>query len=260
MKRRLKVLLGRFFYHTGLYRRHFRQKGVVVLFHRVDDRLKDNPISCGVSEFQGYCRFFSRYFTVVSFGEMLARLQAGEDISRHIVITFDDGYRDNYETAAPILSELRLPACFFVATGFVESTTVPWWDEDIQLKKDWMSWNEVRALRDQGFEIGSHTINHVDLGILHDDEAESEINQSKARLEAELKEPCNYFSYPYGRLEQITEANRGLVRKAGYECCVSAYGGAVGAETNPFFMKRAPISPWYISPYQFGFEAMFFEA
>jgi peptidoglycan/xylan/chitin deacetylase (PgdA/CDA1 family) len=226
----------------------------------VDDRLKDNPISCGASEFQDFCRFFSRYFIVVSFGELLSRLKSGEDISRHIVITFDDGYRDNYEIAAPILSELKLPACFFVATGFVDSTTVPWWDEDIEVKKDWMSWNEVRMLRNRGFEIGSHTINHVDLGILRGNEAESEINQSKARLEAELKESCDYFSYPYGRLEQITEANRELVRKAGFACCVSAYGGAVGPETHPFYMKRAPISPWYISPYQFGFEAMFFEA
>ena len=260
MKRRLKVLLGRFFYHTGLYRLLFRQKGLVVLFHRVDDRLKGNPISCGVIEFQDFCRFFSRYFTVVSFGEMLGRLQAGEDISRHIAITFDDGYRDNYETAAPILSELNLPACFFVATGFVESTTVPWWDEDIQVKKDWMSWDEVRTLRDKGFEIGSHTINHVDLGKLHGDAAEVEISSSKTTLEAELNEPCAYFSYPYGRLEQITEANRKLVQKAGYDCCVSAYGGAVAPGTNPFYVKRAPISPWYISPYQFGFEAMFFKA
>jgi peptidoglycan/xylan/chitin deacetylase (PgdA/CDA1 family) len=260
MKRRIKVLLGLFFYHTGLYKRFFRQKAVVALFHRVDDRLKDNAISCGVSEFREYCRFFSKYFTVVSFAELLRRLQSGEDISRHIVITFDDGYRDNCETAAPILSEGNLPACFFVATGFVGSTTVPWWDEDIGVKKDWMDWNEIRKLRDQGFEIGSHTINHVDLGILQGDEAEREINQSKARLEAELNESCAYFSYPYGRLKQITEANRKLVRKAGYECCVSAYGGAVAPTTHPFFMKRAPISPWYISPYQFGFEAMFFEA
>lgn len=260
MKRRLKALLGRLFYKTGLYRRHFRNKAVIVLFHRVDDRLKDNAISCGVNEFRDYCRFFSRYFEVVSLGEMLARLQAGEDISRLVTITFDDGYRDNYEVAAPILSKLNLPACFFVATGLVNSTTVPSWDENIGVKKTWMNWDEVRMLRDQGFEIGSHTINHVDLGIVRDDGAEAEINLSKAKLESELNEPCKYFSYPFGRLDQMTEANRELVRKAGYDCCVSAYGGAVAPDADPFYVKRAPISPWYTSPYQFGFEAMFFDA
>lgn len=260
MKRRLKSLLGRLFYQTGLYRRQFRDKAVVVLFHRVDDRLKKNPISCGVSEFRDYCRFFSKYFKVVGLGEMMRRLQAGEDISRHIVITFDDGYRDNYDTAAPILSELNLPACFFVATGLVNSTTVPPWDEDIGVKKSWMNWDQVRGLREQGFEIGSHTVNHVDLGVLRDSCAEIEINLSKARLESELSEPCKHFSYPFGRLDQMTEANRELVRKAGYECCVSAYGGAVAPGVDPFYVKRAPISPWYVSPFHFGFEAMFFDA
>ena len=259
MKRRLKALLGRLFYQTGLYRRYFRDKALVVLFHRVDDRLKDNPISCGVSEFRDYCRFFSRYFKVVSLGEMLTTLRAGEDVSGLMAITFDDGYRDNYEVAAPILSEFKLPACFFVATGLVNSTTVPPWDKNIGVEKSWMNWGEVRMLRDQGFEIGSHTVNHVDLGILRDDPAEAEITVSKARLESELNEPCKHFSYPFGRLDQMTEDNRELVRRAGYDCCVSAYGGAVAPNADPYYVKRAPISPWYISPYHFGFEAMFFD-
>jgi hypothetical protein len=75
-------------------------------------------------------------------------------------------------------------------------------------------------------------------------------------LTEETGEPVTLFSYPFGRRQQITDANRQLVRDAGYECCVSAYGGSVTPESSPYELARMPISQWYFSAYQFGFEAM----
>jgi peptidoglycan/xylan/chitin deacetylase (PgdA/CDA1 family) len=115
----------------------------------------------------------------------------------------------------------------------------------------------VRELRKRGFEIGSHTMNHVDLGKIVGTEAEAEIRGSKQRLVSELGDSSELFSYPYGRIDQLTEDNREAVARAGYRCCISAYGGAVDAKTDPFRVKRTPISPWYQSPYHFGFEALF---
>jgi peptidoglycan/xylan/chitin deacetylase (PgdA/CDA1 family) len=256
MKRRIKTLLGFVAFHLGLYRLFFRRKAVIVLFHRVDDRYATDAISCSVEKFDTFCAFFGKFFIVVSLSELLGKLQRGEDISRNLVITFDDGYRDNREIAAPRLKRANLPACFFIATNFIESERVPWWDADAGIPSEWMSWDQVRDLASEGFELGAHTLNHVDLGVVAGEEAAREIADSGARLGAEVGRTIDLFSYPYGRVHQITEANRQEVRRAGYSCCVSAYGGSVVPDSNLYDLRRVPIAQWHESKYQFGFEAM----
>ncbi len=256
MKRRLKAMLGWIAFNSGLYQRFFRNRAVVVLFHRVDDRYRGNPISCTRAEFAAFLRFFRRFFRVVPLEELIARLRNGEDLGGHMTITFDDGYRDNYRYAAPELRRLGLPACFFVATELISSEHVPRWDADRGISSEWMSWDEVRELRAQGFEIGSHTMNHVDLGIASGDEARREITGSKDRLEHELGGAVPYFTYPFGNEGQITEENRKLVEEAGFSCCLSAYGGSIAVGDARFHLKRTVVSSWYLSPYQFGFETM----
>jgi peptidoglycan/xylan/chitin deacetylase (PgdA/CDA1 family)/folate-dependent phosphoribosylglycinamide formyltransferase PurN len=256
LKKRVKSTLGQMVFRSGLYKSWYRDKALIVLFHRVDDRCKGDPISCTPVDFEDFCRFFQRFFRVVSLGQLLDRLEGGQDISRHLVITFDDGYRDNFATAAPILQKLGLPGCFFVATNFMESNRVPWWDSDLGFVPEWMSWDEVRALISRGFEIGAHTMNHVDLGLTTSREARQEIDGSRTRLIHETGQRTPFFSYPYGRAHQITEENRDLVRELGFRCCLSAFGGAVTSSTDLFRLPRVPISPWYISPYLFGFESL----
>ena len=256
MKRRLKALLGLLCYRSGLYRLFFRDKAIIALFHRVDDRLAGNPISCTAAEFRAFCDFFDRYFRVVSLQTLLSKLGRGEDVSGHLVITFDDGYRDNLETAAVELERRRLPACFFVATEFIGSSRVPPWDAELGIASRWMSWDDVRTLSERGFEVGAHTMNHVDLGVVQGDDAVREIMGSRRRLGQELGAETPFFSYPFGRPHQITPGNRVAVRDAGFSCCLSAYGGTVSSQGDPFDLKRIPVSPWFLSPYQFGFEAM----
>jgi len=256
MRRRLKALLGLLCYRSGLYRLFFRDKAVIALFHRVDDRLAGNPISCTAAEFRAFCDFFGRYFRVVSLQTLLTKLGRGEDVSGHLVITFDDGYRDNLETAAVELERRRLPACFFIATEFIGSSRVPPWDAERGIVSRWMSWDDVRALNERGFEIGAHTMNHVDLGVVHGSDAVREIAGSRRRLGKELGEETPLFSYPFGRADQITPGNRAAVREAGFSCCLSAYGGIVSSQGDRFDLKRIPVSPWFISPYQYGFEVM----
>lgn len=257
--RHIKSFLGRVAYYSGLYRRFLTNKAIIVLFHRVDDDLIRDPISCTSGEFRSFCHFFRRYFKVVSLRELLQKLDKGEDLSRHLVITFDDGYRDNWRVAAPELARLRLPCCFFVATDLISSRETPWWDSKNAVRTEWMTWEDVRHLHGQGFEIGAHTMTHANLGELPGEVAAAEIAGSKKRLETELGETVLYFSYPYGGRAEMTEESREAVRRAGYQCCLSAYGGAVTLQPDYFDLKRTAISHWHISPYQFGFEAMFFK-
>lgn len=254
MRHELKAAAGSLLHVGGLHRRFTRGKAVVLLFHRVDDRYPGDPLTCSRREFASYCGFLRRYYDVVPLGDLLERLRSGADLSSCVVITFDDGYRDNYETAAPELVRHGLPATFFIATEFIGSSTVPWWDAHLPDPSEWMSWDQVRQLGTGGFELGAHTENHVDLGVVGPEEAQREISGSRDRLARETGRVPRFFSYPYGRRHQITAPNRDLVRRAGFEACLSAYGGAVSRDTSVYDVQRMPISPWFESAAEVGLE------
>jgi peptidoglycan/xylan/chitin deacetylase (PgdA/CDA1 family) len=240
-----------------LHRAVLGRRGVIVAFHRVDDRLAGTPLGCTRAEFAAYCDFFARHFRVLRLGEMVRRIRAGEEVAGCLAITFDDGYLDNFEVAAPELRARGLPACFFVATGLVGTREQPWWDREFGARAWWMSWDHVRALHAEGFEVGAHTVSHADLGSTAGDEAFREIAGSRARLEDELGAAADLFSYPYGAPRSISEANRALVAEAGFACCLSAYGGTVAPGEDPYRLRRAPITPWHLSPAHLGFELLF---
>jgi peptidoglycan/xylan/chitin deacetylase (PgdA/CDA1 family) len=257
VQRRLKHLAGHALVRTGLHRLVMPDCAVVVVFHRIDDSVgATNPISCTRERFVEFCDFFQRYCTTITFKELLDKLDRREDLTGHIVITFDDGYLDNRVLAADELKKRGLPACFFIATGFIGTDRVAWWDEEAGVKSQWMSWDQVRELRRLGFEIGCHTVNHLDLGKVCGAEAQWEIEESKRRLEAELGETMDLFSYPFGRVGHCNDENRRRVRDLGFRTCTSAHGGVVTSGDDPFYVRRNAIGPWYVSPYQFMVETL----
>jgi peptidoglycan/xylan/chitin deacetylase (PgdA/CDA1 family) len=255
-KKWLKTAFGWVIYKSGLHRLWLRDRAFIVLFHRVDDELRDNAISCSSQAFEAYCRFLGRYFDVVPLAELLGRLKESKPIGGAVAITFDDGYKDNREVAAPILERHGLSACFFIATDFIDTDRVGWWDAEVGVRSRWMSWDDVRALDQRDFEIAAHTKSHADLGEVWGETARAEIAGSALRIEAELGRPVTLFSFPYGRRDNLTEANRNLVRESGLQCCCAAYGGDVRPDSDPFDLRRFPVSPWYVSPYHLGFELL----
>ena len=251
-----KSVLGRLFYWSGLYRLFLRDRAVVVLFHRIHDAHRDG-ITCTSSQFARFCDFFRRFFIVVPLSELLDRLDRGQSISRHLVITFDDGYLCNYRSAFEELVKRDLPACFFVATEFIGSKSIAWWDDRNGIPSEWMTWEHVRTMRAHGFELAPHTMTHADLGAISPSTARDEILRSQRRLAEELGETSSLFAFPYGQAENITEANREVIRELGMRCCLAAAGGAVAPDSNPMRLNRTAINSWFTSTYQFGFELLY---
>jgi len=109
-----------------------RWNGLVALnYHRIGD-CAGSPFdrklwSATVDEFDRQVAFLRDHFDVVHLKDVAALQRRGRN--RHVLITFDDGYRDNYELAFPVLRRHGVPAAFFVATGFLDAPRVPWWDE-----------------------------------------------------------------------------------------------------------------------------------
>jgi peptidoglycan/xylan/chitin deacetylase (PgdA/CDA1 family) len=256
MKRTLKSWLGRLAYGSGLHHRWLRDRAVVLAFHRVDDRLAHDPLACSRREFSDYCRFARDHFDVVPLRGLLDRLNARRGVDRLMVITFDDGYRDNFEFAQEVLGRFGLPACFFVTTDFVGSETQAWWDRESASRSRWMTWDEVRSLRAAGHEIGAHTVTHPDLGAVDRARVEEEIAGSQRRLERELGEPVTLFSYPFGGPHHIRDDAIDALRRTGFHCCLSSHGGSVHADTDPFRIPRIPVTRWQTSAMQLGFEML----
>jgi len=254
MKRSVKRLLGQGLFAANLDAWLLRDNAVVVAFHRIQDADQTDALTIDAAAFERHCRFFKQHFDVVPLRDMVYRLSHGQCVDRLLAITFDDGYRDNFENARPVLEKLSLPATFFIVTEWMGSDVVPEWDRARGVRHPWMTWDQVRSLHRAGFEIGAHTKTHVDLGEVEPGEAWEELLGARLELEKQLGARVESFAYPYGGRKHVTEANRDLVKSAGFRCCCSGFGGINRTGTDPFYLRRVPITPWHVSPHQFGFE------
>ena len=251
MTGRATAALGRVAFATRLDALVLRA-AVIVTFHHVCDGDDRSGLSITRDMFERHCRFFKRHFDIVPLREIVARLESGRPVERCLAITFDDGYRDNFVNARPVLESLGLTATFFVVSRWIGTDAWPWWDRAHGVRHSWMSWDQVRALNERGFDIGAHTRTHVDLGRVYGSEAREEIVGGRLEIERQIRRPVDLFAYPYGRVENISESNRAIVQAAGFRCCCSCHGGLARRTADPFRLQRMTVTPWYGSPHHFG--------
>lgn len=254
MKRAVKRVLGHGLFASHLDAVVLHGAAVVVAFHRVQDADTGDGLTVSTRAFERFCRFFAGHYNVVPLRHIVERIERRMPLRRELAITFDDGYLDNYENAAPLLERMGLPATFFVVSRWIGTDVVPPWDQRHGLRLPWMEWRHIQSLYRRGFDIGAHTRTHVDLGVASEAVARDEIVGAKRDLEARLAAPVDLFAYPYGGPRHIAAANRDIVRDAGFRCCCSCFGGVLDSAADPFHLARVPISPWYASPQQFGLE------
>lgn len=256
LMRRAKSLLGHGLVTSRLHRVLLGSDAIIVAFHRVNDDLPEDGLNRTSADFERFCRFFRSNFDVVALDEQVSRLERGASIGGTLAITFDDGYLDNFEVAAPILRRLGLPATFFVTTHFIGSSTAAWWDAELPRQPGWMSWDQVRTLASEGFDIGGHTRTHADLGTITGPDADWEIAGSRQDILNEVGRAPRHFSLPYGRPDHMLDANREQVKAAGFHSCVSCYGGLARSGSDPYRLQRVGLGYWFRTPEQFAFEAL----
>ena len=171
-------------------------------------------------------------------------------------LSFDDGFRNVYTNAAPILRKENVPAAVFVCTGLIGAG----WDDtqDFCLNTgryrgviEMMQWDDLGKLVEDGMEIGSHTRLHARLSdISHDlGRLKNEIMGSKQELEERLGRPCRYISWPFGRRSDVDAVALQMTRKAGYRACFGAFRGSIQPlRTDPFSIPRHHFEPqWPLS-------------
>lgn len=226
-----------------------KREVVVLLYHRVTDELRDG-VTVGIEQFDQQIGYLAKHYPIASIDDIVdGNIPESADGRPLVAVTFDDGYRDNFDHAVPVLLRHRMPAGFFVSTGMI--------GRDVGFKHDLsklgralpnMDWEQLREMRDMGFTLGSHTVTHMNCARAGEAELKAELAESKQALESELGLDRVLFAYPFGGRADITPDALSEVKNAGYGACLSAYGGVNVGPIDRFNVLRMPVS----SGFDFG--------
>lgn len=156
---------------------------------------------------------------------------------KYIIITVDDGYKDNYTILYPALKKFNMKAVIYFVTGVKYNTwTVESDDEKMFFL---MNEDEVKELHNSGLiEFGGHTLSHPSMVLLSNDELIKEIVENKKHIEDIVGEEILSFAYPYGHNSKRIQK---LVEKAGYKYAVSTDTGTGILDDNLFDIRRTAI-------------------
>jgi peptidoglycan/xylan/chitin deacetylase (PgdA/CDA1 family) len=219
-----------------------RCRTTVLLYHRVNDDYRDS-VTVGVEQFGQQIDMIQRSYRVIDLKAFLAS-KGSSQRSPSVVITFDDGYRDNYH-AAEILRKRRSPATFFVSTRIVGNESAAFAHDMQRLghRVPALSWDQVREMAEWGFEFGSHTCKHENVAQMQVEQALDDIATSLSDLKREVPSSnvTTAFAYPFGKRSDITDGLRARLSKIGVNACLSAYGGVNSPEFDILDVRRQPI-------------------
>jgi glycosyltransferase involved in cell wall biosynthesis/peptidoglycan/xylan/chitin deacetylase (PgdA/CDA1 family) len=158
-----------------------------------------------------------------------------------VVVTFDDGYADNYIYAYPILSRFAIPATIFLVGSYIGDLNQ--WDKAAELaERPLMSWSMIKEMKANGMKFGAHSCTHPTLTLLSPNQALEEIVSSKKILESEFQQPIISFAYPYGEYNSLIQT---MVQEAGFSTGCTVDAGLNTINTPLFALRRTEIKGNY---------------
>ena len=210
----------------------------ILMYHKVD------KIPCGTRHVGNYVlpeQFDAQLTAISRWGFVPITIEDWLDIRagrkkaprRPIALTFDDGYRSNYDIAWPLLRHHGMTATVFLVTDLIGKTNC--WDVD---KEPLLGPAEIAAMQAGGIRFGSHTCTHRPLIDMQPREAFLELSRSRATLSALLGRPVVTLAYPYNKQNSTV---RTLARQAGYQAALVGRGRSNSRWTNPRALMRIAV-------------------
>jgi peptidoglycan/xylan/chitin deacetylase (PgdA/CDA1 family)/glycosyltransferase involved in cell wall biosynthesis len=233
-------------YKSAYFLKNHARPIPVLMYHKIphEDLQSKHRIFVNKNNFEKHLQFYqSRGFTTVTFKELeefrSGRKSFSEFPTKPLLITFDDGYVDNLENAAPLLKKYNMKAVIYLLAD--HSIKENYWDNDGEEPiQPLMSLEQKQKLLDYGYEIGSHGFSHRKITEMSETEAFHELNKSKEQLEKDLGLPISSFAYTYGVTSPLAEE---LAEDAGYSFAVNTTSGGLTLEENPYSIFRINIFP-----------------
>ena len=202
-------------------------KILVLNYHQIAD--KNNALSVTLKDFETQMKFLADSGCItITPDELYAGLRGEIDLPpKPVLITFDDGYLDNYTNAYPILKKYNLRATIFVIPAFTG------------VYPGYMTWEQLKEMEQSGtITVESHTLTHPKLEELPDDEIRVELLNSKNLLEENLGHPVEFLAYPTGTYNLHIA---GIAQDLGYKGAFTIKYGIVDKGSNFFALERVPI-------------------
>lgn len=145
---------------------------------------------------------------------------------KSVLITFDDGYTDNYTDAMPILKKYGFTAVLFMMPGWVG-------------KEGYLNWEQIKEMRQAGWDIYPHSMTHTQLSTLSKQQQQIEIAESRKQIEEKLGSTADVFCYPYGSYNKNTID---ILKENGFRFAFTIEQGPAEASQNPLLLKRLYIN------------------
>ena len=220
----------------------------VLMYHKVND-LQPNPTTVPTSVFAEQMTLLAELgYEPVSLEQVRAHyVEAAALPEGAVLITFDDGYRDNLENALPILQRHGYPAVIFVPIGFLDGDRPLPHEEALRalgVHNETVGWDELAALEAGGIRVESHGIGHRPVSELEPAAAAREIALSKLRLEERLGRPVRSFAYVKGSEAHFHPVHESILKQAGYEIAFTSISRLNSPFTNPFRLGRYNVEPY----------------
>jgi peptidoglycan/xylan/chitin deacetylase (PgdA/CDA1 family) len=224
----------------------------VLVYHKIDFPTPDVKIRGAFTaprKFERQISYLKRKgFEFYTASELIKfYLANGEFPPRAIAITFDDGWKDNYVNAFPVLKKYGVKATIFLIPAFIGQTT-DIVTADGEGPREHLAEKDILEMSGGGIEFASHSFSHKLFDRVSDEEIEFEVTESKKFIENLTQKECSVFAYPAGFFTDFAKA---AVKKAGYE---GAFTTIYGAEDNSdvYSLNRVEILRRDGYPFRFG--------
>ncbi|MEG0069348.1 MAG: polysaccharide deacetylase family protein [Cetobacterium sp.] len=218
----------------------------VIMYHRVIKDESEKGVHgtyVTVKQFEEQMSYLKKKgFETVTFKDMLNNKykQRFDKDKKWIMLTFDDGYKDNYENAFPILKKYEFKGIIYILDGLSYNK----WDvenkNNPEKKFTLMNKEELLEMQNYGIEFGGHTSSHPELAKLPIEKAKNEISTSKVTIEKMVGKELLSFAYPYGSLNQDVKQ---IPKEVGYRFAVATDSGSLTFSDDLFEIRRIGIFP-----------------
>jgi len=216
------------------------KEAVVVMYHRVvNEPLIDSKFNVFITKDKldwQLGNLKKRGFDFVTFKDFAN----GVKVKKPIILTFDDGYEDNYLNLLPLLKKHQAKAVIYCLGNRTVQSNI--WDEKLgEPCARLMSDNQIKECHNSGLvEIASHGLKHQHLPDLIDEEVREEFELSKSNLESLINDKVVSFAYPYGDYGEREEV---LAYEAGYDFAIGTVNGPLKLTDNYYAIRRIQIFP-----------------